>query len=1239
MILSKLYANFIFILFAFLACQGDDLIDDRVPAEIRVLKDFTNIFVGQSNDIELAYLNIIGNRIDNPNFIWMSSNEEVLTVNSDGKVTAISKGDATITVSIVTLDGETIRRTFEIKVQSNVIEIPKPIITPNLKINSDIESILKGKQLEIEFNLMDSNSGEDLTPEDISWTSNDDKILTVDNNGTITGIEIGTATIVLTIIFKGESLTQEIQIDVTVMPMLSIESKDTTILSNQSLTLNSVFSGLDGQPINSVDITYTSSNSDIITVDKNGKVTAVSNGVAEITAKVTFEGMSYEDKISITVNSEPKITLTETINTITEGSSQKLKAIFFDENGDENSEVIFTWNTTNNESLTVEQDGTIRAIQAEDSVIISVSVQYKGQTYTKEFPIEIKAKPIEPVLEITQKPNILEQDAESKVEFTFTNKLDNQEIQPDSITWESDDDRVVSVDENGILSAKSEGSATITILIFYNGQTFENSFSVNVMAEGQKMPIDPELSIYSSLSTLEVDQESTVSFRFINKVNNQPLEPESFVWNSLNSSIATVDTSGNILAKSEGSTTITITVVYDGQSYSDTFSLSVTAKQVVVVQPELSVSSRINSLEETQESKVTYRFINKDTNQPIQPESTTWSSSNTTVATIDNSGNILAKSEGSTTITITVVYDGQSYSDTFSLSVTAKPVVVQPQLAVSSRINSLEETQESKATYQFINKDTRQPIQPESTTWSSSNTNVATIDNSGNILAKSEGSTTITITVVYDGQSYSDTFSLSVTAKPVVVQPQLAVSSRINSLEETQESKATYQFINKDTRQPIQPESTTWSSSNTNVATIDNSGNILAKSEGSTTITITIVYNGQSYSDTFLLSVTAKPIVVEPKLSLTSTPNSLKKGEESQLSYGFINKTDDESLTPQSVSWQSGNENVVSVNSTGLITAKNPGSTTITLTINFDGQSYTDSFSIRVWIDPLLSITSTLQRIEKDDTETLSFDYFDDQGQKQSSKSVTWESSDSGVISIDSNGTITAVKVGQATLTVKTQVGSTTYSDTITVNVFVKPEVSISNAVGGIIEGTTYDLNFEFIGEDGQSTTPDSTTWESSDTGVLTIDSDGIITTVSPGSSKITITVVYQNQSYSKSISFSIVEDPNKTQANDNESFTGSISGSYGLKGSYEVKSEGDDLLITLKDDFTINNSLPDGALYLSNSTRPNSNSLLVWRGKSHYKGPNTYTVENTKLKDYQYIVIWCVAFNVNVGNAKIFDD
>jgi uncharacterized protein YjdB len=138
------------------------------------------------------------------------------------------------------------------------------------------------------------------------------------------------------------------------------------------------------------------------------------------------------------------------------------------------------------------------------------------------------------------------------------------------------------------------------------------------------------------------------------------------------------------------------------------------------------------------------------TNQAV-----TWSSNNTSVATVNSSGLVTAVGVGTATITVTTV-DG-SYTDTTAVGVSSGTVSVTGvslipttiSLNVSQTAQLTETVSPSNATNQAV-------------TWSSNNTSVATVNSSGLVSAVGVGSATITVTTV-DG-SYTDSTSVSVSS-------------------------------------------------------------------------------------------------------------------------------------------------------------------------------------------------------------------------------------------------------------------------------------------------------------------------------------------------------------------------------------------------------------------------------------------------------------------------------------------
>lgn len=116
---------------------------------------------------------------DKSKLVWTSSDENILTV-ENGIVTAISSGKATITAK--TLDG-TVSDSIEITVYTPV---------SNIVVSKETIQILKGKTAKLIANVLP----EDADNKNITWSSTNSNIVTVNEDGTIMGIELGTADII-----------------------------------------------------------------------------------------------------------------------------------------------------------------------------------------------------------------------------------------------------------------------------------------------------------------------------------------------------------------------------------------------------------------------------------------------------------------------------------------------------------------------------------------------------------------------------------------------------------------------------------------------------------------------------------------------------------------------------------------------------------------------------------------------------------------------------------------------------------------------------------------------------------------------------------------------------------------------------------------------------------------------------------------------------------------------------------
>ena len=179
-------------------------------------------------------------------------------------------------------------------------------------------------------------------------------------------------------------------------------------------------------------------------------------------------------------------------------------------------------------------------------------------------------------------------------------------------------------------------------------------------------------------------------------------------------------------------------------------------------------------------------------------------------------------------------------------------------------------------------------------------------------------------------------------------------------------------------------KSVTWSSSNKSVATVSSSGKITAKKAGTTTITAKV----GNMSDTVKVTVHEDDIAVT-SVEINRNNLSLYVGDV----YTFYVTINPSNATNKSVTWSSSNSNVVSISSSGKITAKRAGSATITATV--DGKSdrvnvyvldevetYTKTYYLMSYISPSLVGVNYVQEfiftdIDRDaDILSLDVDYY-----------------------------------------------------------------------------------------------------------------------------------------------------------------------------------------------------------------------------------------------------------------------
>jgi len=336
----------------------------------------------------------------------------------------------------------------------------------------------------------------------------------------------------------------------------------------------------------------------------------------------------------------------------------------------------------------------------------------------------------------------------------------------------------------------------------------------------------------------------------------------------------------------------------------------------------------------------------------------TWSSDNTAVATVLG-GVVNGLSAGTATISYTAT---TTQGCTNSNNVTVTVISTDPPILTGA--NDLCLNQQDSLT-----ADVAGGI------WTSSDTTVATIDtNTGMLTSLAPGTTTLTYLITLGNCT-------AVNTKEVAVQdyPDPGTLSGVDSI--CQEGITTFfpSVFNG-----------TWHIHDTTIAQVDSQGNISGFLPGNTEVVYVITSN-IGCVDSVMRTLVVKPL---PNPGLISSPDTICLNSIHTMDYTVANG-----------SWTTSDLNTILVSDDGTIGATNMGSATITYTVTENGCSSEVSKTIVVISTYAGTISGASSIIEGDSTLFVA-----------TQEGGVWDTDNNVVISVDSNGMVTAKYRGKATV-------------------------------------------------------------------------------------------------------------------------------------------------------------------------------------------------------------------------------
>lgn len=387
-----------------------------------------------------------------------------------------------------------------------------------------------------------------------------------------------------------------------------------------------------------------------------------------------------------------------------------------------------------------------------------------------------------------------------------------------NLIWSSTDESIATVDLDGKVTAVAVGNVSITAFSADGSKSAQCRVNVN-------QPIQ-SIAFDKSLIETYVGAEP-----FALTATVLPLEytNKQLDWKSSKKSVATVDENGCVTAHSTGTATITATAC-DGSGKSATCTVKVYADRV----ESISLSKAELTIYKGNSSALSVTILPSTANQAVL-----WSSSNESVVTVSQYGQVTAVDVGNAEITATAA-DG---------SMCAKCAVTVNQYATSLTLDQTTmDMTVGDDPITLIATVLPSEFTDKSLTWTSSNTSVAGVDSNGTVRAVSSGTATITARTL-DGSSLSASCKVSV----YCLVGSVSLDKTKLKLYEGRSSTLTATILPADATD----KRVTWTSIDESVATVDQNGQVTAAGCGATTIIVKTVDGG--YMASCSVEVIAKP--------------------------------------------------------------------------------------------------------------------------------------------------------------------------------------------------------------------------------------------------------------------------------------------------------------------------------------------------------------------------------------------
>ena len=638
--------------------------------------------------------------------VWKSEDPKIVSVTSDGTVTAIGPGTATVTAT--TNDGS-----FS---SSCTVNVKSP--AQHISLDKTSLKLLEGESGKLTATVYPLNS----TQKTLTWASDHPDVASVDGDGNVTARKAGTATVTVKV---AENVTAVCKVTV-ISRVTGISLSEATVELKPGETHQLTATVLPQNASNS-EVTWYSDKESVATVSQSGLVTAVAPGEATVHV-VTSDGGKMASCLVKVGTPVKGVTLSMSSASLYVGDpSLDISATLYPSDATEKS---LEWVSTDPAVASVVPGAALRAvIKPLKPGEVTITATTKDGGFTATCKVTVKRH----VSGVSLNKTSLDMYVGETESLTAT--VAPADASDKNVSWSSGNSAVASVSDGGKITANKPGTAVIKVVT--NELSKEATCTVTVKRHVESVELSQkEIRLYLG------ENRSLTATVLPSDASNK-----NVIWESSNQNVATVSTTGNVVSKSVGTTVITVKTVDGGHQAL----CNVTVLEPVVYATSLTLAPQTLSMNIDESSSLTLQMLPANANEAL-----VWESDNESVAKVVN-GDVTAVGAGVAKIKV----KGKNVtSNEVTVSVIDKFAVTGVNLNKSSM--SLEVGKSETLVATVLPEDARD----KTVTWSSDKESVATVKD-GVVTAVSPG--TAIITVAAGAGAFKKTCVVTVVEREILI--------------------------------------------------------------------------------------------------------------------------------------------------------------------------------------------------------------------------------------------------------------------------------------------------------------------------------------------------------------------------------------------------------------------------------------------------------------------------------------